>query len=284
VYLDFADAIARLGADTIRERYGNLFEMYERITGEDPFRVPMRIYPAPHYTMGGLWVDYNLMSTVTGLFVGGEANFSDHGANRLGASALMQGLADGYFVLPATIPDYLANSRPGRVDVTHPAFQEAKQTVAERIQRLLSIKGERTVESIYRELGTLMWNNAGMARSEASLRDALAHIPALRDEFWNNVRVAGDNEEINQSLERAGRVADFLELAELLCIDALHRNESCGAHFRVEHQTDEGEALRDDENFAYVAAWHYGGEGKKPLLRKEPLDFETVHLTVRSYK
>ncbi len=284
VYLDFSDAIARLGVNTIRERYGNLFEMYERITGEDPYKVPMRIYPAPHYTMGGLWVDYNLMSTITGLFVGGEANFSDHGANRLGASALMQGLADGYFVLPATIPDYLANARPARVDVTHAAFQEAKQAVAERINRLLSINGQRTVDSIYRELGTLMWNNAGMARSDASLREALARIPSLRDEFWHEVRVAGDNEEINQSLERAGRVADFLELAELLCIDALHRTESCGAHFRVESQTDEGEALRDDEDFAYVAAWQYGGEGKRPLLRKEPLDFENVHLAVRSYK
>jgi succinate dehydrogenase / fumarate reductase flavoprotein subunit len=258
--------------------------MYERITGEDPYRVPMRIYPAPHYTMGGLWVDYNLMSTVTGLFVAGEANFSDHGANRLGASALMQGLADGYFVLPATIPDYLANVGPGRVDVTHPAFQEAKQTVAERVHRLLSIKGERSVESIYRELGTLMWNNAGMARSEAGLREALARIPALREEFWSNLRVTGENESINQSLERAGRVADFLELAQLLCIDALHRTESCGAHFRVESQTEEGEALRDDERFAYVAAWHYAGEGKKPILRKEPLHFENVHLAVRSYK
>jgi succinate dehydrogenase / fumarate reductase flavoprotein subunit len=284
VFLDFKDASARLGIDTIRERYGNLFEMYERITGEDPYHVPMRIYPAPHYTMGGLWVDYQLMSTITGLFVGGEANFSDHGANRLGASALMQGLADGYFVLPATIPDYLATARPARIDVTHHAFQEAKQAVAERIHRLLSIKGERTVESIHRELGTLMWNNAGMARSDASLREALVRIPRLRDEFWRNARVTGDNEEINQALERAGRVADFIELAELLCVDALDRTESCGAHFRVESQTEEGEALRDDVNYAYVAAWHYGGEGKKPLLRKEPLHFENVHLAVRSYK
>jgi succinate dehydrogenase / fumarate reductase flavoprotein subunit len=258
--------------------------MYERITGEDPYTAPMRIYPAPHYTMGGLWVDYNLQSTITGLFVGGEANFSDHGANRLGASALMQGLADGYFVLPATIPDYLAAARQGRVDVTHPAFQEAKQAVAERINKLLSMKGERTVESIYRELGTLMWNNAGMARSDESLHEALERIPSLREQFWTNVCVAGQNEEINQSLERAGRVADFLELAELLCIDALHRTESCGAHFRIESQTEDGEALRDDENFAYVAAWQYGGEGKRPLLRKEPLEFENVHLAVRSYK
>jgi succinate dehydrogenase / fumarate reductase flavoprotein subunit len=284
VFLDFSDAISRLGVDTIRERYSNLFEMYERITGEDPYTVPMRIYPAPHYTMGGLWVDYNLMSTITGLFVGGEANFSDHGANRLGASALMQGLADGYFVLPATIPDYLADARPAHVDVTHPAFQEATQNVAEQIQRLLSINGARTVDSVYRELGTLMWNNSGMARSDASLREALDQIPSMKDEFWHNVRVTGENEEINQSLERAGRVADFLELAELLCIDALHRTESCGAHFRVESQTDEGEALRDDEDFAYVAAWQYGGEGKRPVLRKEPLDFENVHLAVRSYK
>jgi succinate dehydrogenase / fumarate reductase flavoprotein subunit len=284
VFLDFSDAISRLGVDTIRERYANLFEMYERITGEDPYTVPMRIYPAPHYTMGGLWVDYNLMSTITGLFVGGEANFSDHGANRLGASALMQGLADGYFVLPATIPNYLADARPARVDITHPAFQEAKQAVAERIQRLLSINGQRTVESIYRELGTLMWNNSGMARSDESLNDALARVPNMRDEFWHNVRVAGDNESVNQSLERAGRVADFLELAELLCVDALHRTESCGAHFRVESQTEDGEALRDDDNFAYVAAWQYGGEGKRPQLRKEPLDFENVHLAVRSYK
>ncbi|MBV9577270.1 MAG: fumarate reductase/succinate dehydrogenase flavoprotein subunit [Chloroflexi bacterium] len=284
VFLDFADAIGRLGEDTIRERYSNLFEMYERITGEDPYTAPMRIYPAPHYTMGGLWVDYNLQSTITGLFVGGEANYSDHGANRLGASALMQGLADGYFVLPATIPDYLASARPGHVDVTHPAFQEAKQVVAERINKLLSMQGERTVESVYRELGTLMWNNAGMARSDESLHEALERIPALREEFWTNVRVNGGNEEINQSLERAGRVADFLELAELLCIDALHRTESCGAHFRVESQTEDGEALRDDEHFAYVAAWQYGGEGKPPVLRKEPLEFDNVHLAVRSYK
>src|SRR5919199_1728396 len=284
VYLDFSDAIARLGAERIRERYGNLFEMYERITGEDPYKVPMRIYPAPHYTMGGLWVDYSLMSTITGLFVGGEANFSDHGANRLGASALMQGCADGYFVLPATIADFLASAGRNRIDASHSAFQEAKQAVTERVQRLLSIQGERSVDSIYRELGSLMWNNAGMARSDRSLREALARIPQLREEFWTNVRVLGQNEEINQSLERAGRVADFLELAELLCIDALHRTESCGAHFRVESQTDEGEALRDDEHFSYVAAWQYGGEGRPPALRKEALDFENVHLAVRSYK
>jgi succinate dehydrogenase / fumarate reductase flavoprotein subunit len=284
VYLDFTDAIQRLGQSLIRERYGNLFDMYERITGEDPYQVPMRIYPAPHYTMGGLWVDYNLMSTIPGLFVGGEANFSDHGANRLGASALMQGLADGYFVLPSTIPNYLAENRPTRIDTTHPAFQEAKQAVSERVKRLLSIQGERSVDSIYRELGTLMWNQAGMARTDRSLHEALACIPQLREEFWTNVRVLGQNEEINQSLERAGRVADFLELAELLCIDALHRTESCGAHFREESQTEEGEALRDDEHFSYVAAWQYGGEGGRPVLRKEALDFENVHLAVRSYK
>ncbi|MDQ6675646.1 MAG: fumarate reductase/succinate dehydrogenase flavoprotein subunit [Chloroflexota bacterium] len=284
VYLDFEASLQRLGLETIRERYANLFEMYERITGEDPYHVPMRIYPAPHYTMGGLWVDYHLMSTIGGLFVGGEANFSDHGANRLGASALMQGCADGYFVLPATIPDYLANERPRQVDVTHPAFQEAKQAVAERTHRLLSMRGERTVESIYRELGTLMWNEAGMARSDASLRKALERIPVLRDEFWNNVRLAGENEQINQSLERAGRVADFFGLAELVCIDALHRTESCGAHFRVESQTEDGEALRDDEHFAYVAAWQSGGEGKRPGLRKESLTFENIPFAVRSYK
>jgi succinate dehydrogenase / fumarate reductase, flavoprotein subunit len=284
VFLDFREAIQRLGEETIRERYGNLFEMYERITGEDPYHAPMRIYPAPHYTMGGLWVDYNLMSTITGLFVGGEANFSDHGANRLGASALMQGCADGYFVLPATIADYLATAGHSPLGVSHVAFQEAKQAVAERTQRLLSMRGERTVESIYRELGTLMWNEAGMARSDASLRTALAIIPQLRDEFSSNVRVVGENEQVNQSLERAGRVADFLEFAELLCIDALHRTESCGAHFRVESQTEDGEALRDDEHFAYVAAWQYAGEGRRPLLRKEPLEFDNVHLAVRSYK
>ncbi|MBI3965165.1 MAG: fumarate reductase/succinate dehydrogenase flavoprotein subunit [Chloroflexi bacterium] len=284
VYLDFADAIGRLGAPLIRERYGNLFDMYDRITGEDPYLVPMRIYPAPHYTMGGLWVDYNLMSTIPGLFVGGEANFSDHGANRLGASALMQGLADGYFVLPATVPDYLANARPAKVDTSHPAFLAAKQAVAERIQRLLTINGERTVDSIYRELGMLMWNEAGMARSDASLRRVLERIPQLKDEFWHNVRVLGENESVNQSLERAGRAADFIELAELLCIDALHREESCGGHFRVESQTEEGEAMRDDERFAYVAGWQFAGEGRPPVLRKEPLEFENVHLAVRSYK
>jgi succinate dehydrogenase / fumarate reductase flavoprotein subunit len=284
VFLDLADSIQRQGVETLRDRYANLFEMYERITGEDPYRVPMRIYPAPHYTMGGLWVDYNLMSTIPGLFVGGEANFSDHGANRLGASALMQGCADGYFVLPATIPDYLANARPVQVDVTHPSFQEARQAVAERTQRLLSMRGDRTVESVYRELGILMWNEAGMTRSEASLNRALERLPVLRDEFWNNVRVMGENEQINQSLERAGRVADFFGLAELLCIDALHRTESCGAHFREESQSVDGEAVRDDEHFAYVAAWQSGGDGKRPGLRKEPLHFENVPFAVRSYK
>jgi succinate dehydrogenase / fumarate reductase, flavoprotein subunit len=284
VYLDFASAIERLGAGSIRERYGNLFDMYERITGEDPYNVPMRIYPAPHYTMGGLWVDYDLMSTIPGLFVGGEANFSDHGANRLGASALMQGCADGYFVLPATVPNYIAETQPTRLENTHPAFQAAKQAVVERIHHLLAIDGQRSVDSIYRELGSAMWNDAGMTRTDASLQRALARISQLRQEFWNNVRVVGENEEINESLERAGRVADLLELAELLCIDALHRTESCGAHFREESQTVEGEALRDDEHFAYVAGWQFTGDGRPPVLRKEPLTFANAHLAVRSYK
>jgi len=284
VYLDFTNAIQRLGKSIIEERYGNLFEMYERITGDNPYAKPMRIYPAPHYTMGGLWVDYNLMSTIPGLFVGGEANFSDHGANRLGASALMQGLADGYFILPSTVPDYIATAKPAPVDPSHPAFVAAKQNVAERLQQLLAIKGERTVDSIYRELGHLMWNNCGMARNDAGLREALQLIPRLRDEFWHNARILGENEEPNHSLERAGRVADFIELAELLCLDALHRTESCGGHFREESQTADGEALRDDEHFSYVAAWQYGGEGRPPILRKEPLEFENVHLAVRSYK
>jgi len=284
VYLDFAEAIARLGAGAIKERYGNLFDMYERITAENPYEAPMRIYPAVHYTMGGLWVDYDLMSTVPGLFVTGEANFSDHGANRLGASALMQGLADGYFILPYTLADYLAQVGPQPTDGNLAGVTEAMAEVGARVERLLAIDGDRTADSFHRELGQIMWDHCGMARNEAGLRKALDRIPELRDEFWRNVQVAGDNEEINQSLERAGRVADFLELAELLCIDALHRTESCGAHFRVESQTEEGEALRDDEDFAYVAAWQYGGEGKRPLLRKEPLDFENVHLAVRSYK
>ena len=250
VYLDFAEAIARLGAGAIKERYGNLFDMYERITAENPYEAPMRIYPAVHYTMGGLWVDYDLMSTVPGLFVTGEANFSDHGANRLGASALMQGLADGYFILPYTLADYLAQVGPQPTDGNLAGVTEAMAEVGARVERLLAIDGDRTADSFHRELGQIMWDHCGMARNEAGLRKALDRIPELRDEFWRNVQVAGDNEEINQSLERAGRVADFLELAELLCIDALHRTESCGAHFRVESQTEEGEALRDDEDFA----------------------------------
>ncbi len=284
VYLDFSDAIKRLGKHKIAERYGNLFDMYEHITGENPYEVPMRIYPAVHYTMGGLWVDYNLMSNLTGLFVAGEANFSDHGANRLGASALMQGLADGYFILPASIPNYLATARPPKIDTAHPAFAEAEAAVCERIDRLLSIKGTRTVDSFHRELGKLMWDNCGMARSDASLREALARIPEIRAEFWENVRVPGSGEELNQELEKAGRVADFMELAELMCIDALHRTESCGGHFRIESQTEDGEALRDDEHFAYVAAWEFTGVGRQPILHKEPLEYEYVQLTTRSYK
>jgi succinate dehydrogenase / fumarate reductase flavoprotein subunit len=284
VYLDFADAINRLGRDLIQERYGNLFEMYQRITAEDPYKVPMRIYPAVHYTMGGLWVDYNLMGTVPGLFVIGEANFSDHGANRLGASALMQGLADGYFVLPNTIGDYLATAKPGAVSADAGEAREALTAVQSRTSRLLSIRGKRTVDSIHRELGKVMWDYCGMARNEAGLQTALQRIPAIRDEFWHNVNVVGKGEELNQSLEKAGRVADFLELAELMCLDALHRKESCGGHFREEYQTPEGEALRNDANFAYVAAWEYCGEGVPPELHKEPLTFERVQLSQRSYK
>ena len=284
VYLDFSDAIKRLGKDVIEERYGNLFEMYERITGENAYSEPMRIYPAPHYTMGGLWVDYELMSTIPGLYVLGEANFSDHGANRLGASALMQGLADGYFVLPNTISNYLSQTKFTKVDPGDSAFLEAEQGVREQVKRLLSINGKRSSDSFHKELGRLMWEEAGMARSDASLRKALARIPEIREEFWSNVRILGDGDELNQSLEHAGRVADFLEMAELLCIDALHRTESCGGHFRVESQTPDGEAQRDDEHFAYVGAWKYQGPGKKPVLYKEPLTFDTVHLATRSYK
>lgn len=284
VYLDFADAIRRLGEDTIRERYGNLFEMYQRITDENPYKVPMRIYPAVHYTMGGLWVDYNLMSTVPGLHVIGEANFSDHGANRLGASALMQGLGDGYFVLPNTIGDYLATSRLEKVDVRHDAFQQAEAQVAERTRKFLSIDGTRTVDSFHRELGKLLWDYCGMSRNEEGLKQALARIPVLRDEFWQGVNVPGSDRQLNQALEKAGRVADFFELAELMCIDALHRRESCGGHFREESQTPDGEALRDDEHFAYVAAWEYAGADAQPVLHKEPLVFENVKLSQRSYK
>ena len=284
VYLDFADAIQRLGEDTIRERYGNLFEMYERITAENPYRVPMRIYPAVHYTMGGLWVDYNLMSTVPGLYVAGEANFSDHGANRLGASALMQGLADGYFVLPATIGHYLASTTLSPVDNSHRDVQASLGAVDDRIRRVLGVRGRRTIQSFHRELGALMWNECGMSRSAAGLRRALESLPALRQEFWENVTVPGSGNELNQSLEHAGRVADFLELAELMCLDGLHREESCGGHFRTEHQTPEGEARRDDDHFAYVAAWEYNGPQAAPALHREQLVFENVQLSTRSYK
>jgi succinate dehydrogenase flavoprotein subunit len=285
VYLDFAGAIERLGRDTVEERYDNLFQMYDRITGEDPYVLPMRIYPAVHYTMGGLWVDYNLMSNVPGLYVLGEANFSDHGANRLGASALMQGLADGYFVLPATIGDYLApllGNDP--ISTDDPVFREAEAEVHDRVNALLSVNGSRSVDSFHQDLGKLLWDNCGMARSEASLEKALAEIPALRDEFHKDVRVLGDGESLNQSLEKAGRVADFLEFGELMVRDALHREESCGGHFRIEHQTDEGEAMRDDEDFSYVGAWEYTGDNANPKLHKEQLDFEYVALAQRSYK
>jgi succinate dehydrogenase / fumarate reductase flavoprotein subunit len=284
VYLDFADAIKRLGKDVIQERYGNLFEMYQRITDENPYEVPMRIYPAAHYTMGGLWVDYNLMSTVDGLHVTGEANFSDHGANRLGASALMQGLADGYFIIPNTIGDYLAGQKLAKVDSTHDAFRDAVNAVAERTNRFLSINGKRTVTSFHRELGKIMWAYCGMSRNDAGLKIALKRIPELREEFWRDVNVPGSDVELNQALEKAGRVADFLELGELMCLDALHRTESCGGHFREESQTPDGEALRDDANFAYVAAWEYAGERQSPILNKEPLVFENVKLSQRSYK
>ena len=284
-YLDLGDAIKRLGHDVIEERYGNLLEMYERITDEDPYVVPMRIYPAVHYTMGGLWVDYDLMSNVPGLFVLGEANFADQGANRLGASALMQGLADGYFVLPNTINGYLApllGEQPLPVD--DPAFKAAEQSVDEQVRKMLSINGKRTVDDIHRELGRVLWDNCGMARTEQSLTKALSEIPAIREEFWKNVRVLGENETRNQSLEKAGRVADFLEFGELMVLDALHRNESCGGHFREEYQTEEGEALRDDEHFSYVAAWEFKGVGTEPELHKEPLEFEYAHPSTRSYK
>jgi succinate dehydrogenase / fumarate reductase flavoprotein subunit len=284
VYLDFADAIKRLGKQAIFERYGNLFDIYNRITGEDPYEVPMRIYPAIHYTMGGLWVDYNLMSTIPGLFVIGEANFSDHGANRLGASALMQGLADGYFVLPYTIGNYLAQTNLDKVDPNHVECRETEVDVENRIKKLLNVNGKRTVDSFHRELGRLMWDECGMSRNEAGLKKALERIPELRAEFWENVNVLGDNEELNQSLEKAGRVADFMELGELMCKDALDRNESCGGHFREESQTPEGEALRDDENYTYVAAWEFQGDVSKPKLYKEPLIFEYVPPSQRSYK
>ncbi len=284
VYLDFSAAIERLGRAAVAAKYGNLFDMYERITGENPYEVPMRIFPAVHYTMGGLWVDYNLQSTIPGLFVTGEANFSDHGANRLGASALMQGLADGYFVLPTTIGDYLAGAKLTPVPDDAPEVAEAEAEVAARLDRLLSIDGHRTVDSFHRELGHLMWDYCGMERSDEGLRKALDRIPELRREFWSDVKVPGSAATLNQSLEKAGRVADFLELGELMCLDALHRTESCGGHFRAESQTDDGEAKRDDENFSYVAAWEYTGQGQAPVLHKEDLVFEYVTPSQRSYK
>jgi succinate dehydrogenase / fumarate reductase, flavoprotein subunit len=284
VYLDFADAIQRLGEATIRDRYGNLFEMYERITAEDPYRMPMRIYPAVHYTMGGLWVDYDLMSTIPGLFVIGEANFSDHGANRLGASALMQGLADGYFILPYTIGDYIAGSRLPKVDGLHPQAVTVSSEVTAGTRRLLDIDGTRTVDSFHRELGTLMWDHCGMARNADGLRHALQEIPRIREEFWRDLNVPGSDASLNQALEKAGRVADYMELADLMCRDALHREESCGGHFREEHQTADGEALRNDDEFSYVAAWSCAGPDAEPRLTKEPLEFERVKLATRSYR
>ena len=284
VYLDFADGIQRLGRGVIEERYGNLFEMYQRITAEDPYRTPMRIYPAIHYTMGGLWVDYQLMSTIPGLFVAGEANFSDHGANRLGASALMQGLSDGYFILPYTIGNFLATHDRASIDASHAAFQEARDSVAARTRRLLESNGARTVDSFHRELGKLVWDHCGMSRNAAGLTQAIGQIRGLREQYWREVRVPGAAESINQSLEKAGRVADFFELAELMCIDALDRDESCGAHFREEHETPDGEALRDDANFSYVAAWEYAADDQPPVLHKEPLTFEYLHPSQRSYK
>ncbi len=284
VYLDFSDAIRRMGEAVVREKYGNLFDMYEEITGENAYKVPMRIFPAVHYTMGGLWVDYNLMSTIPGLFVAGEANFSDHGANRLGASALMQGLADGYFILPYTLPNYLASSSLEKVDTSHPAFAEAMAEVNARVSKMVNIHGKRTVDSIHKELGKLMWNQCGMARNAEGLRSNLKRIPELRHEFWTNLNIVGSADEYNQSLEKAGRVADFLELAELMCVDALDRAESCGGHFREESQTPDGEAKRDDANFSHASAWEWKGEGRQWELHREPLTFDYVHLTQRSYK
>ncbi|HYP06865.1 MAG TPA: fumarate reductase/succinate dehydrogenase flavoprotein subunit [Bryobacteraceae bacterium] len=284
VYLDFADAIKRLGRKTIEERYGNLFDMYFQITGENPYEMPMRIYPAIHYTMGGLWVDYHLQSTIPGLFVLGEANFSDHGANRLGASALMQGLSDGYFVIPYTLGHYLASTKFEKASIDHPEFKAAETQTNEQIRKLLSIRGKRTTNSIHRQLGQIMWDHCGMARNAQGLQKAIGEIQQLREEFWTNVNVLGDNDGMNQALEHAGRLADFLELGELMCRDALHRNESCGGHFREEYQTPEGEADRDDANFSYAAAWEYRGMNSEPVLHKEPLTFEYVHPSQRSYK
>jgi succinate dehydrogenase / fumarate reductase flavoprotein subunit len=284
VYLDFSDAIGRLGEHTIRERYGNLFDMYQRITDENPYKVPMRIYPAIHYTMGGLWVDYNLQSTIPGLFVIGEANFSDHGANRLGASALMQGLSDGYFVIPYTVGNYLATNKFTKVDASRSEVQSAVASVQQMTDKLLSIKGKRTVDSFHRELGKIVWDHCGMSRTAQGLETAIGQIRALREEYWQNVNVPGSGDDLNQSLEKAGRVADFFELGELMCIDARERNESCGGHFREEYQTPEGEAQRDDDHFSYVAAWGYTGPGNRPELSKEPLEFHYVHPSQRSYK
>ena len=284
VYLDFSDSIKRLGRNVVEERYGNLFDMYQRITDEDPYQVPMRIYPAIHYTMGGLWVDYHLMSTIPGLFVIGEANFSDHGANRLGASALMQGLSDGYFIVPYTVGDYLANNKVASVSESHPEVRNAIACAQQTIQKLLAIKGKRTVDSYHRELGKIVWEYCGMSRTAAGLNTAIEQVRTLRDEYWENVNVPGSAADLNQSLEKAWRVADFFELAELMCIDARERNESCGGHFREEYQTAEGEAQRDDEDFSYVAAWGYRGYGNYPGLSKEPLEFEHVHPSQRSYK
>jgi succinate dehydrogenase / fumarate reductase flavoprotein subunit len=284
VYLDFSDAIQRLGADVVKDRYGNLFDMYQHLTAENPYEVPMRIFPAIHYTMGGLWVDYYLMSTIPGLFVIGEANFSDHGANRLGASALMQGLSDGYFVLPYTVGDYLATSKPAKASTDDPAFAEAEQQTSAIVQRLMSARGRRTVDSFHKQLGKILWDKCGMARNATGLREAIGEIRELRNEYWSDVKMVGGADELNQALEKAGRVADFFELAELLCIDALERNESCGGHFRGEYQTPDGEAQRNDAEFSYAAAWEYQGPSSPAVMHKEPLEFEYVHPSQRSYK
>jgi succinate dehydrogenase / fumarate reductase flavoprotein subunit len=284
VYLDFKDAINRLGESAIRERYGNLFAMYEKITGEDPYKVPMRIYPAPHYTMGGLWVDYNLQTTVPGLFATGESNFSDHGANRLGASALMQGMADGYFVMPLTVGNWLARVNPGDTAPDHPACKDAEREVKEKVDSLLAVGGKTSVDTFHRRLGKVMWDKCGMSRDAEGLKSAIQEIKELREEYWQDVRVLGNGDSFNQSLEKAGRVADFMEFAEVMCYDALARDESCGAHYRVEHVDEEGEAKRDDENFAFVSVWEFKGVGEEPALHKEPLTFENVPLSTRSYK
>jgi succinate dehydrogenase / fumarate reductase, flavoprotein subunit len=284
VFLDFADAIKRLGAKTVSERYGNLFDMYQSITGENPYEAAMRIYPAVHYTMGGLWVDYHLMSTIPGLFVLGEANFSDHGANRLGASALMQGLADGYFIIPYTIGDYLAPRLNAKLDTGHAAFKDAERAVRERTRKLLENKGKRSADEMHRQLGQIVWDHCGMARNASGLKQALKEIPELREQYWRDVSVPGTDSDINQALERAGRVGDFFELAELMCLDALEREESCGGHFREEHQTADNDTQRDDENFAHAAAWSFNGDGQKPTRNVEPLTFDYCKPSKRSYK